>query len=304
MKKQQKPWLPVLAVGALTLISGIAAAAVPMIDCSPLPNSGSDQPVTFAFTVTTTAPTLRERDGEGGVISENLDLVFENDWVTQRNNSDDNPVVITRVSEYGSRMGTERFGSRELLAALIDGNVIPGPIAGWAVKYVSYNDDNEYGEFWAVKRGEAPVGLSNYVDSGCEDPGAETAAFRATETTTFRYDGSGMETSRITRTTCSDVWTYMGVGGIEFDNLQADFTDDLYVYVGGACSESWSLRTFGSGDDQYRQFVPGAARFENLVGYAYDETADGPVDGIVKGYAFLGGARLYKNIFDEYPGFD
>lgn len=68
---------------------------------------------------------------------------FSNEWTITKNNSEGAPLSELYVSEYVSKIRTEKYGNKELLMDLLDAGLLPAigdgepSIAGWAIVEVS-----------------------------------------------------------------------------------------------------------------------------------------------------------------------
>lgn len=296
MKNHTSPRRSTRTIFALTTL--VFSPALTAVEA--LPGSGSEQAVTIAFTETITAPSLKPRDEAGKILTG--ELVGENAWSAATYNANNKPLVVTGNYEYGTKQVIFKISNKELLQKLIDEGDIPGPITGWALKFVNQGEtpQSAAGRFYAVKAGLAPVELSGIVEIG-GDGGAATVAVKSSLKTTHQYapegtelDGSPTETETVSYTAnfLFNAW------------IEIAFSDRS-LRLNGILSEAWSLKSFGTGAGKYWQFVPGAAKLDSGSGtmhFAGDEPGDS--SSVMKGTISLAAGKTFPDIQAVYPDYE
>lgn len=263
--------------------------------------TGAEQSVTFAFTETYSEANLKPRDEDGKIISG--DTVFENEWFTAKYNSNDDLLEESENYEYSEKQVTVKISNKEFLEGLVEASFLPGPVTGWALKFVTSGEepDSVSGRFYAVKSGVAPVDLSELIGA-YEDGAAYSGSAKWSSKTTYKYT-SGSEPSE----TVKEIWS---ISGKRMTNLQLEFSfSDGYADIDGIFNESWSLKSFGTGENQYWQFAPGAAKLDNASGTSRSVEGDLFVDewdyeSVIKGTMSLAAGKLFPNINEPYPDFE
>ncbi len=268
-------------------------------DRTALEGSGAEQVVTFAFTETRTDNALKPRE-DGNPITG--DLVDENIWSTEKY-KDEDLIEASENYEYGVKQVTEKISNKEFLVALVEEGYISEPISGWSVKFVTPGDDpgSEYGRFYAVKIGMTPVDLSDIISTEI-DGYADTESEKWSNKTTYKYANDDY-TEKTTQTwSLSSKW---------MSNLLVFFSfDESDLYLDGIFNEAWSVKSFGKNEDQYWQFAPGAAKFDNgsgtWTGYSYDYEYDDYYEStsVLKGAISFSAGKLFKDIYEQYPDFE
>lgn len=260
--------------------------------------TGAEQSVTFAFTETHTDASLKPRDENGKTYND--DLVYENEWSTEKYNRNDDLVEESENYEYGSKQVTVKMSNKEFIQALVDYEFITGPITGWSLKLVTSGEvpDVTRGEFYAVKSGLPPVDLSDIIST--DDNGyANTVSEKWSSKTTYKNAEADP--------TVKETWAFSGKGITNFE-IEFDFIDG-YAELFGILNESWSIKSFGKGDGQYWQYTPSAAKFDNVSGTSRSVEGDQFVDewdyeAVIKGSMSLASGKLFPNINLPYPDFE
>lgn len=292
-------------IAAVCALPAIMAFCPTLSAQEAMPGTGAEQGVTFAFTETYTDYYLRERDYDTGNVIKDGEFVYENEWYTEKYNSNDDLIEESDNYEYGAKQVTVKISNKEFLVALKDEGYISDP-AGWAVKFVTPGDDpgSEYGRFYAVKTGFEPIDLSEIIST--ESSGyADTETEKWSNKTTYKYANDDY-----TETT-TQTWSFSSKW---MTNLFIEFSfTDSYLFLDGIFNESWSVKSFGKGEEQYWQFVPGAAKFDSGAGslyyeeeYEYEgewysEYAD---PSVLKGTISLSAGKLFPDIYVPYPDFE
>lgn len=261
--------------------------------------TGAEQVVTLVLSETYTDANLKPRDEDG--IPYNGDLVYESEWYIEKYNSNDDLVEESENYEYGAKQVTVKISNVELLTALSDEGLIPELISGWSVKFVTSGEesDSSSGRFYAVKSGFDPVDLSDII-STYGDGYADSEAEKWSSKTTYKYTSDGDYTE-----TLSQSWS---ISSKFMTNLEIQFSFfDSYIHLDGIFNESWALKSFGKGEEQYFQFAPGAAKFDNGSGTIHFEDED-EVEwqdpSVIKGSINFSAGKLFPNINLPYPDFE
>lgn len=263
--------------------------------------TGAEQIVTLIFSETYTDANLKPRDENGKIYND--DLVNENEWYIKKYNSNDDLIEESENYEYGAKQVTVKISNKEFLGALADEGYISDPISGWSVKFVTSGEesDSSSGRFYAVKSGFDPVDLSDII-STYGDGYAHSEAENWSSKTTYRYTSNGDYTE-----TLSQSWS---ISSKFMTNLEIQFSFfDSYLHLDGIFNESWALKSFGKGEDQYFQFAPGAAKFDNGSGTIHFEDED-QVEwsdpSVIKGSINFSAGKLFPaiNDLDLYPDFE
>ena len=263
--------------------------------------TGAEQIVTLVFSETYTNANLKPRDEDGKIYND--DLVYENEWYTEKYNSNDDLVEESENYEYGAKQITVKISNKELLVALVDESYISEPISGWSVKFVTSGEesDSSSGRFYAVKSGFDPVDLSEIISTS-GDGYADSEAEKWSSKTTYKYTSDGDYTA-----TLSQSWS---ISSKFMTNLEIEFSFfDSYLHLDGIFNESWALKSFGKGEDQYFQFAPGAAKFDNGSGTIHFEDED-EVEwqdpSVIKGFINFSAGKLFPDINAPglYPDFE
>jgi len=288
----------------------VAAYAVPaLMAFSPalsaeeaLYGSGAEQIVTFAFTEYYEEPNLKPKDDDGK--PQNGNLVYENEYSTVKYDRAENLVEESDNFEYGSKQVAMKISNKEFLDELIDEEYIPGPIAGWAVTFVTPGEwpDSSEGGFYAVKNGHDPVNLSEIIYTD-EDGFAGSESEKWSSKTNYKYTPNGDYSE-----TWQESWSFSGKW---MTNVEIEFSFlDGYAHLDGIFNESWSLKSFGKGENQYWQFVPGAAKFDSGTGSRHyegqfeDESEEEWEEvSVLRGTISLSAGKLFPDINDPYPDF-
>lgn len=171
--------LPVLALAAASSLSAVTP--------------GSVATVTVALTATYTSPGIRIVD------SDTKEVSMEYEKVTEKTNSAGD--TISETTTVKGVMTTERYGNKEILTELLEGNELQGDtsIRGWTIVEVFAADDESEDDgprLFAVKSGRSPVSIpmGAYDIAFAESfSGTSTVNFvRETETSTFsgKYRGA------------------------------------------------------------------------------------------------------------------
>lgn len=263
--------------------------------------TGAEQNVTLVFTESYTDASLKPRDENGKTYND--DLVYENEWSTAKYNKNEDLTEESENYEYGTKQVTLKISNRELLEALIVEDMISGPITGWAVKFVTSGDEagSSYGRFYAVKNGSEPVDLSEIISTD-GDGYAETVSDKSSSKTTYKYSSDDY-----TETT-KETWSFNSKAT---GNAEIEFSfSDSYLHLDGIFNESWSVKSFGKGEDQYWQFAPGAAKFDNGSGTIHFEEYDGEEwvewtdPSVIKGTMSFSAGKLFPDINIPYPDYE
>jgi hypothetical protein len=297
----------IAAVCALPAIMAFCPTLSAQEESAALPGSGAEQIVTFTLTETYEVNSLKPRDEDGKIISG--DLVDYNEWYTEKYNANEDLIEESDNSEYGVKQVTVKISNEAILKELLAQEIILPPITGWALKFVTSGEEPEpsIGGFYAVKSGETPVNLSAYIGIAEEGASAYNVSSKWNYKTTYKYNSDGEETS----STSKETWSLSGKGMTNM-GLRFGFSSMNFAYLDGILNDSWSVKSFGTGENQYWQFAPGAAKFDNASGPSYSEE-EYEIDGepyydesesVLKGAISFSAGKLFKDIYEQYPDFE
>ncbi len=236
---------------------------------------GTTSSITVALTFTYELPALQEKmvDPETGklVISKDEDgkpiPTFENNYTLETYNSNGDMTKSVMTDEYGSKMAVSKFGNADILAYLVDSAVLEPKgskypfITGYSLIVV---DDGETSMVYA-KHTDRDTPLVP-VDEFILGDGAEGGAFVATASR------KSVETATFNPTTGAE--TYSSTFAYSETYKEAGFVS-VPSFIGPVeCSGLWTgtykavAKTETLDGEKYttQVFVPGAAKFDKVVG--------------------------------------
>ncbi len=227
-----------------------ASALTAMLAASSL-YAGSVASVTLRLTESTTAEALLAKDENGKALPAKVP-VFENDF----------SVVTSSQSvttyEYGSKIVTYKISNKEFLEALRDEIGLIDDIAGWSLVFLTEGD--QAGVAYISKKGATAIDVSQYLYGVTGDEIAIQDTYKYVLTEVFNPE----------KITLKETGAYKSK---ELIAVTAEFpSSTLIVY--GTLESSGRLQTFGTGELQYSEYIPGAGNMKNLAGTAEFENGD------------------------------
>lgn len=165
--------------------------------------------------------------------------------------SGDTITKSTYTYEEGSKIATYKISNKEFLEALVEEGVIQN-IFGWALVTVDA-DDVGSGTFITKKDAE-PINVDQYLYTEWGDVEAEAEQESTKEVYTYNWL-SDTETFKATGTQKS-----RSLVGIKSQFASAKIDSH------GVLDETATLKTFGTGEDQYTQWIDGANNITSISG--------------------------------------
>jgi hypothetical protein len=216
--------------------------------------------LTLKLTEYLTDPALLKKDEDGKFLPGKIPT-FENEFTVESASKS------VSTYEYGSKITTYKISNKEFLEGLKDEVGLITDIRGWAVVVVERDGENTT---FITKKGANPINVSQYLYYVTEEAGAEQASYKSVTTENFSND-----TSSEKETGSFKAKYLVGVKG-NFPSTEIDLQ--------GVYSESETLKTFGKGEDQYTQWIPGARSITNISGSLdFEEEGDEGDTSVVMG---------------------
>lgn len=235
----------------LTVMGALACAPLAMAQIT------ISQNVVFALTETSSVAHVTPTDSSGNPIR-GAEPVFSNTFSTTNAQGQ---TVVTRVE--GSKMVTTRISNREILLNLLDKRVI-STIVGYSIQLRGTPDANGHvvGQFFAVKAGERPINLSEYLYVSTEEveEGEEIEPVAEAQTFSLRQ----VQIPDLNRRTLTGRASGKQLISLDYDH------SDVEIDMDGILNWSETLRTLGTEPNQTHVWVPGAASVTSISGQGID----------------------------------
>jgi hypothetical protein len=278
---------------SILIPTALALAILPVTAAAQPVTRGSIATVTLKLTEAHTAPDLLEKDIDGKVILDDNGKTipaYDNEIVKESSSK------VTETYEYGSKIINTRFSNREFLILLQSEGVIPG-ISGWSIVHFMPEEQDGFNAviaangpiegFYVIKSGEDPIPVGEYLRM--EFTGGEACKENFKFVTTFNTTTESETTSASGSSQCMETVRLLA----RLNQRQADIRAVLH-------SRS-QYRTYGTGEDQFRMWMPSASSIRELSGYSLLEPlgdvealqADNP--RVVTGSISIAAAKLVED---------
>lgn len=245
----------------LAALCCLAASAAP---AQVVPGSAAD--VILQLKLTRTVPDLVARDEEGQALrggKNKVSPVFENFWQVF-----ENEVRVETVLERGSRMESEKYGTKEFLEDLVEIGLIAS-IQGWSLKWVqpTLGDPADpgslsvgEGQYFLVHRNSEanpPIPLGDLMFSETDNSQA-----RMSDRLVNRFDAGDVLIGS-SRTYQEQVRQQMALL-IDFGAYNPEDSLDYTIEMHGIFAGGQRLQTLGG--DRQPVFMPSAGKFSDISG--------------------------------------
>ncbi|MFM2170538.1 MAG: hypothetical protein RI957_767 [Verrucomicrobiota bacterium] len=228
------------------------------------------QNVTIALVETTSEASLPAKDQAGALIPGAEPVEYNSYSVTNNNGQ------TTTTEEGGTKMVATRISNKEVLQDLVEAGVIDS-IVGYSIQLIGSPDEDGYvdSRFHVVKRGEAPIDISEYLYADSYDDevsfDAETYSYRRVEVD---------QPARVTET---------GKAAGKEAIVIAYVSPSTVIQLHGVANWSESIRTVGTAPNQVAVWVPGSASVTSILGGAVVEVIDEQNGNTTEGVSLIEG---------------
>jgi hypothetical protein len=235
----------------------IASVLTAMVAASSV-YAGSVASVTLRLTESATEEALLAKDANGKVLPEKIST-FDNEFQVATASQE------TYTYEYASKIVAYKISNKEFLEALRDEVGLIDDIRGWSLVFVAEGEED--GIAYISKKGTEAIDVSQYLYGATGEEIAIQDTYKYVLTEVFSTE----------KTTLKETGAYKSK---ELIAVTAEFPSSTII-VYGTLESSGRLQTFGTGELQYSEYIPGAGNMKNLAGTAEYENGDDP--SIVEG---------------------
>lgn len=277
-------------------------------------NWGTSANVSVNLTVSWSSPSLPKKDEFGVVVrGEDAEFVFENEFTVTTVNTDGETTRSSETYEYGSKLASYRWSTRDILLFLVGDDedpdfapVLPRKgrapfIAGWSL--IRVTDSEGEVSYYARHTDKTTVALEdlslglNAVGDQDTQVSAETGSAKSVVTTIFDLSGEGND-----RETASYAYSRSFKGLGVANALLGTSLPGLLTGSERAVLKTERVRDLDTGvTETFSTYVtvPGALKLDRIV--AYD--GDDELPGVVEGSVSVAGATIQNLdtflVFDE-----
>lgn len=244
----------------------IASALTAMVAAASV-HAGTVASVTLKLTESATEEGLFAKDGIGKALPGKVPT-FENEFLVMTTKQE------TYTYEYASKVVTYKISNKEFLEALRDEVGLIDDIKGWSLVFVAEGEED--GIAYISKKGAEAIDVSQYLYGATGEEIAIQETYKFVSTEVYATEKS----------TLKETGSYKSK---ELISVTAAFPSAI-LQVFGTLESSGRLQTFGTGELQFSEYIPGAQNMKNLAGTAVFDNGDDP--SIVEGSISVAAGKI------------